>query len=262
MKKQLFLALAALCFTMLPLSLSSCGGDDDNENDTPVVLPPTTYTANGVEFKMITVQGGIFVMGQESSGDMHRVELSTFSIGETEVTQGLWHAVMGRYPSYIKGDEYPVEYVSYQDCQNFIQKLNELTGETFRLPTEAEWEYAAIGGKLRMEYAFSGSNNLDEVAWYAGNSGNETHVVATKSPNELGLYDMSGNVHEWCFDWYVENIRDVSQFKDPQGPATGTYRVVRGGSWATESDWCGVKVRSGADPKHVINTLGLRLAKS
>ena len=171
-----------------------------------------TFTVNGVTFTMIAVEGGTFQMGatSEQGSDaesdekpVHSVTLSDYCIGETEVTQELWEAVMGSNPSGFSGyPQRPVEKVSWNDCQEFITKLNQLTGKNFRLPTEAEWEYAARGGNKSQGYKYSGSNTIDNVAWYYSNSASRTHDVKTKSPNELGIYDMSGNVWEWCYDWY------------------------------------------------------------
>ena len=144
---------------------------------------------------------------------------------------------MGSNPSYWKGPKLPVEYVSWYDCQEFIKKLNALTGQNFRLPTEAEWEYAARGGSKSQGYEYSGSNNLDDVAWYDSNSGDKTHDVATKKPNELGLFDMSGNVLEWCQDWYGRDYYSSSPSSNPTGPASGSYRVQRGGSWYDFASW-------------------------
>ena len=169
-----------------------------------------TFYANGVSFEMVEVRGGTFRMGatSEQGSDacdwekpVHSVTLSGYNIGKTEVTQELWQAVMGSNPSRFKGDNMPVECVSWDDCQEFIRKLNSLTSQNFRLPTEAEWEFACRGGNNSRGYKYSGSNYIDNVAWYDGNSGDKTHPVATKSPNELGIYDMSGNVWEWCNDW-------------------------------------------------------------
>lgn len=200
----------------------------------------TTYTVNDVSFTMVKVAGGTFTMGSpdsdsEASKDekpAHPVTLSSFSIGETEVTQALWQAVMGRNPSKFTGNlQYPVENVSWYDCQEFIRKLNSITGITFRLPTEAEWEYAARGGSQSRGYKYSGSNTLDDVAWYKDNSSSTPQPVKAKWRNELGLYDMSGNVWEWCADWEGYTYYASSPQSNPKGPSSGDYRVCRGGSW-------------------------------
>ena len=227
-----------------------------------------TFTIKGVEFKMIKVEGGTFRMGatSEQSNDayddekpVHSVTLSDYYIGETEVTQELWEAVMGSNHSRFKGNnQRPVESVSWKDCQKFIKELNRLTGKEFRLPTEAEWEYAARGGKYSRGYTYSGSDNADEVAWYYDNSGDETHPVKTKKANKLGLYDMSGNVWEWCNDWYG-GYQSYSQ-TNPTGPSKGEYRVLRGGSWGN-FDWCvRVSFRYFNSPGTRNDNYGLRLA--
>ena len=226
-----------------------------------------TFTVSGVTFKMIYVYGGTFTMGctSEQVGDCmsvenpaHSVTLSDFYMGETEVTQALWQAVMGINPSYFKGDNRPVESVSWNDCQKFIQKLNQLTGRTFRLPTEAEWEYAARGGKYYSGYKYSGSNEVGYVAWYEVNSGSQTHDVKTKQPNALGLYDMSGNVWEWCSDRYGSYNSGAQT--DPQGPSSGSYRVLRGGSWYDHARNCRVSDRYGNYPGGRSSDIGFRLS--
>ena len=198
-----------------------------------------TFYANGVSFEMVEVRGGTFRMGatSEQGSDawddekpVHSVTLSEYYIGKTEVTQALWKAVMGSNPSSFKGDNLPVECVSWNDCQEFIRKLNSLTGQKFRLPTEAEWEFACRGGNNSRGYKYSGSNYIDNVAWYDGNSGKKTHPVGTKLPNELGIYDMTGNVWEWCSDWYGRKYSSGAQ-TNPKGPYDGSYRVDRGSSW-------------------------------
>ena len=225
------------------------------------------FTVNGVTFKMIRVEGGPFQMGATSeqgsdAGDsekpVHSVTLSEYMIGETEVTQELWEAVMGENPSYFKGTKNPVEYVSWDDCQEFIRKLNTMTGIKFRLPTEAEWEFAARGGNKSQGYKYSGNNNINEVAWYGGNSDHNTHPVGTKKANELGIYDMSGNVFEWCADWYGDY--GSSAQKDPKGPSQGSDRVLRGGSWLDGARSCRVSNRSDSAPDNFSGFLGLRLA--
>ena len=174
------------------------------------------------------------------------------------MTQALWKAVMGNNPSYFVGDNLPVENVSWDDCQVFIQKLNQLTGKQFRLPTEAEWEYAARGGHKSRGYKYAGGNNIDSVAWCDGNSGNETHPVATKQANELGVYDMSGNVWELCSDWY-DGYQSSSQ-SDPQGPSSGSNRVRRGGGYYFIAMSCRVSYRSFNSPGYRGGDLGLRLS--
>ena len=231
---------------------------------------PKTIVVNGVEFKMIKVEGGTFRMGATSEQGryvaydekpVHYVTLSDYHIGETEVTQELWQAVMGSNPSYFKGDnQRPVENVSWDDCQEFIKKLNRLTGKKFRLPTEAEWEYAARGGKYSNDYVYkySVSNNADEVAWYHDNSGYETNPVKTKKANKLGLYDMIGNVCEWCNDWY--GYYQSNSQTNPTGPSEGEYRVLRGGSWCYRDRFVRVSDRGGFTPDDRGNDVGLRLA--
>lgn len=227
-----------------------------------------TYTVNGVSFTMIGVYGGTFTMGSPDSDSeaysnekpAHQVTLSNYYIGETEVTQALWQAVMGSNPSYYTGDlQRPVEQVSWDDCQTFISKLNELTGENFRLPTEAEWEYAARGGSASKGYKYSGSNNVDDVVWFFDNSSNKTHVVKTKQPNELGIYVMSGNVYEWCSDWY--GSYSSSAQTNPTGPSSGSYRVFRGGSWCHNARFCRVANRICSSPGNGDNLIGLRLVR-
>ena len=236
------------------------------------------FTVNGVTFTMVKVQGGTFTMGAtpgqgESAYDdespAHQVTLSTYSIGQTEVTQALWQAVMDSNPSKYIGDMRPVETVSWEDCQTFISTLNQLTGRTFRLPTEAEWEFAARGGNMSHDYKYAGSDDLDEVGWYISNlpsqqSGSEGYghqPVAQKKANELGLYDMSGNVYEWTNDWYDAYSAD-SQV-NPTGPGDDEgchYRVCRGGAWTRNARSCRVTLRNNPTPVSAYNNIGFRLA--
>lgn len=233
--------------------------------------PGTTFdvTVNGVTFKMIGVEGGTFTMGatSEQGNDAesdekpaHSVTLSGYSIGETEVTQALWEAVMGSNPRYFKGPQKPVEQVSWDDCQTFISKLNSLTGQRFCLPTEAEWEYASRGGNKSRGYKYSGSNTLGNVAWYYDNSGGTTHDVKTKSPNELGIYDMSGNVWEWCQDWY--GTYSSSSQTNPAGASSGSNRVCRGGGRSYTAAHCRAANRDYDTPSRRNYCLGFRLASS
>ena len=227
-----------------------------------------TFTVNGVSFTMVRVEGGTFTMGatREQDSDAyddekpaHSVTLTNvFYIGQTEVTQALWQAVMGSNPSKHRGGNLPVENVSWDDCQTFIRKLNSLTDKCFRLPTEAEWEFAARGGNRSRNYKYSGGNDINTVAWHIGNSGRQTHDVATKSPNELGLYDMSGNVWEWCEDWYGDYGRGSQT--DPTGHSSGSFRVLRGGGWDLHARDCRVSARNSYMPLYHSSYGGLRLA--
>ena len=234
-----------------------------------------TFTVGGVSFTMVAVQGGTFTMGatSEQGGDAsdgekpaHSVTLSSYYIGQTEVTQELWQAVMGSNPSRFEGSNRPVECVSWDDCQEFLSRLNRITGEHFRLPTEAEWEFATRGGSRSRGYKYSGSDNIYDVAWFDKNSYDKgssspdygTHAVATKLPNELGLYDMSGNVWEWCSDWY--GSYSSSAQSNPTGPSSGSFRVIRGGSWSSYAGYCRVSDRYDCSLDCRSNGLGLRLA--
>jgi len=211
-----------------------------------------TFTVGGVSFTMVFVQGGTFTMGctSEQGNDCdsdekpaHRVILSDYYIGETEVTQALWEAVMGSNPSKKwKGDDLPECNASWYDAQEFCRKLSQQTGCTFRLPTEAEWEYAARGGKRSQGYKYSGSNTLSDVAWYKDNSGYQTHPVKRKQANELGLYDMSGNVGEWCQDGYDDYVSYPQT--NPVVPPTSSFIVCRGGDWLENARYCRVAKRN------------------
>ena len=225
---------------------------------------------------MIYIEAGTFTMGATAEqtdyawydeSPAHKVTITKdYYMGETEVTQALWYAVMGQKPTadgdqwsskYGLGDNYPAYYISWNDCQEFITKLNQLTGLTFRLPTEAEWEYAARGGNKSSHFKYSGSDNIGDVAWYSSNSGATIHPVGTKSPNELGIYDMSGNVSEWCSDWYGSYSAEAQT--NPQGPSSGSFRVFRGGSWFDGARNCRVSNRHNHVPSFSDGYLGLRL---
>ena len=227
------------------------------------------FVVGSCRFKMIKVEGGTFTMGATAEqGDdaddderpAHQVTLSDYYIGQSEVTQALWTAVWDINPSLSKGDNLPVTDVSWYDCLIFIEILNsllskELGGKHFALPTEAQWEFAARGGNKSQGYKYASSNEIDDVAWYKNNSGDDLHPVAQKLPNELGLYDMSGNVMEWCQDWYGRYSRKAQT--NPQGPASGTWRVRRGGSWDDDADYCRVSCRYFSAPDSRYN--GFRL---
>ena len=236
-----------------------------------------TVTGNGktVTFKMIKVDGGTFQMGRFGSDDViHSVTLTKdYYMGESEVTQALWYAVTGQSPSYPEyrwsstyglGDEYPSYNISYEDCQSFLSALNSKlfsqlgSGEQFRFPTEAEWEFAAKGGNKSNGYIYSGSNTIDDVAWYSSNSSSTNHPVKTKAANELGLYDMTGNVREWCYDRH--GSYSSSAQTDPTGPNSGGTRVIRGGSWDFPDSYCRVEGRLYDTPTRRNNNSGFRLA--
>ncbi|MCK5739635.1 formylglycine-generating enzyme family protein [bacterium] len=219
------------------------------------------------KYNMVLVKSGTFQMGSNDGDDrnkpVHTVTVSDFYIGKYEVTQAQWQAVMGTNPSKNqKGGNYPVGTVSWNDCQKFIKKLNQQTGEKFRLPTEAEWEYAAIGGDQSRAYTYSGSNTLDDVAWYRNNSDYHTHPIGQKKPNELGLHDMSGNVWEWCQDWYAADYYQHSPQNNPSGPKTGSGRVLRGGSFFvnTEDLRCSIRLNYGPDLRN--GSIGFRLVRA
>ena len=227
---------------------------------------PIEISVGKETFRLVKVKGGVFTMGatseqrDEADSDespAHSVLLDNYCIGETVVTQGLWKAVMGSNPSKWEGDDLPVEGVSWNDAQEFVKRLNHETGRTFRLPTEAEWEYAARGGSKSRGYKYSGSEDLDEVAWYKYNSGGKTHPVKGRRANELGLYDMSGNVWEWCHDWFGVYSGDAQL--NPQGPTSGSYRVLRGGSWGSIARYCRVSYRGYIAPLSRDGDVGFRL---
>ena len=227
----------------------------------------TIPVKDGISIDMVRVEAGTFTMGataeikvpydDNDERPTHRVTLTNdYYIGKYEVTQALWKAVMGNKPSKFKGDNLPVENVKWKDCQKFLSKLNRITGKTFRLPTEAEWEYAARGGNKSRGYQYSGSNNFSDVAWGIG----KTYAVGTKQPNELGIYDMSGNVGELCQDWY--GAYSSSSQVNPTGANSGSYRVYRGGCWIKYAGDCLSSCRYYYKPDHRDSDLGLRLVLS
>ena len=276
-KYLLFAAIAAAIVLLLIFGWqafnrnSESGKNNSTANDmeqkqAPAI--PASINDNAID--MVFVQGGTFTMGctPEQGSDCysdekpaHQVTVSSFYIGKYEVTQEQWKMIMGSNPSNFKGDNLPVESVSWYDVQEFIRKLNAQTGKQYRLPTEAEWEFACRGGLQSAHYKYSGSNNLNDIAWYSDNSGKTTHPVGTKSPNELGIYDMNGNVWEWCDDWYGAYSSGAQT--NPQGTASGSYRVFRGGSCYCIARYARVSNRFNSTPDfRNYNLLGFRLACS
>ena len=260
---------------ILPLDSSFCpscghpiGGFSESSSMDSDILE---FEVEDVSFRMILVEHGHFMMGAASEQKycekpVHKVTLTKdYYMGETQVTQALWKAVMGNNPSEFEGEERPVERVSWDYCQEFIRKLNkklrsQLHGKSFRLPTEAEWEFAARGGNNSCGYQYSGSDDLDEVACYLYNSDYETCDVASFAPNELGIYDMSGNVWEWCHDRYGSYNRFAQT--DPKGPKSGYGRVIRGGGWCSGDSLCRLSGRNSGSLDNRNYALGLRLALS
>ena len=262
------------------------------ERTTPIpnIIDPIESLTND---ELVYVEGGSYTMGatDEQGWDANfdekptrKVNLSSFYMGKYEVTQQLWEYVMS-YSGYAAdgttmsaystdawldkkpsstfgvGDYFPTYYVSYDDIVNiFLPRLNKITGDNYRLPTEAEWEYAARGGCNSQAYKYSGSNTVGDVAWYSENSNSKSRQVGTKQPNELGIYDMSGNVWEWCSDWYADYTS--SEETNPTGAESGSYRVFRGGYWGLSARDCRVSVRSSANPTNRNNSVGFRLVKT
>jgi len=223
---------------------------------------------NEVTFRMIKVEGGIFKMGSNEytyEKPIHQIELNTFYLAEFSMTQELYQCIMGDNPSYFRGKDRPVEVVSWDDAQECIRQLNTLSEVEeleYRLPTEAEWEYAAKGGNKSKENKYSGSDDITKVAWYNENSYEETRPIGLLKKNELGIYDMSGNVWEWCGDWYNRRYYQKSEKKNPKGPIKGSFRVLRGGGWNNNPNNCCSSYRLNNAPMLSFSDVGFRLALS
>ena len=254
MKKQYFLSVTGAI-----LGIASCYSNVMAQNE---------------KIQMVVVSGGTFQMGSNYKLNMvpgvnspekpiHSVAVNSFSIGKYEVTQKQWVDIMGNNPSKHKNcDDCPVENVSWDDVQQFLTKLNSKTGKHYRLPTEAEWEYAARGGNKSKGFTYSGSNNVKDVAWFDHASGFVSHKCGQKKPNELGIYDMSGNINEWCSDWYDGNYYASSPANNPVGPSSGTFRVLRGGCFDRGIQSCRVSNRDEFYPNKPWDSHGFRVAVS
>lgn len=227
------------------------------------------FEVNGVEFDMQRVEGGVFVMGgtreqhrENIASDLpsHTVSLDAYYIASTEVTQALWQAVMHEW--YVSDEwhtpNHPITDVNWYDCQNFVKRLDSITGMPFRLPTEAEWEFAARGGNKSKGFRYAGGNVVDSVSWGLNNAGFRTHSVGCRKANELGLHDMTGNVSEWCSDWYGRYYLGTEP--NPKGAMEGTLKVVRGGSFDNCEDNSYLSRREYYNPEQTMNYCGLRLA--
>ena len=245
---------------------ASYGQSENKSRSIPVPGLATSLTVDlggGVTMQLVLIRPGSFQMGSAKGSDekpTHKVTITKpFYLGKYVITQEQWQQVMGNNPSRFKNAQHPVEQVSWDDCQNFIAKLNEkLPGQTFRLPTEAEWEYACRAGTTT-DYSF-GDNEaaLGEYAWYTGNSGATTHPVGEKKPNPWGLYDMHGGVWEWCADWYAGSYTAGDQ-TDPVGPSSGAGRVLRGGAWYLDTAYCRAAFRGDFAPSSRYDIFGLRV---
>ena len=261
--------VSAFSLLASPLSQEAVAGKESANNE--------AFT-NSIGIKFVLVSAGTFTMGslphEPGRGDderQHRVTLTKpFYMAVTEVTQGQWRRIMGNSPSHFRdcGSDCPVEFVSWNDCQQFVQRLNRREGgKTYRLPTESEWEYACRAGS-KTAFANGGITetscghdaNLDLLGWYCGNSGKEPHPVGQRKPNAFGLFDMHGNVWEWCQDWY--GPYPSGDASDPTGPLSGSYRVLRGGGWHEDVEGCRSAIRVGRPPGSRAGTLGFRLAKT
>ncbi len=270
MKHQLLLAILVIATVaakaQYPVEADTVAADSTAVK--PVDTNIITINLKDLTFEMVRVKGGTFTMGCCNAKDKdcydnefpaHEVTVDSFAIGKLEVTQQLWVAVMEKNPSKWKNDSLPVERVSWEKVQIFIDKLNRITGRTFRLPTEAEWEYAARGGEKSKNHKYAGcSQDLGSYAWYGPNADSHTHKVGQKKPNELGLYDMSGNVWEWCSD-YLGAYTDNAQ-TNPKGPKHGEERILKGGCYSSPTRGCRITDRSNYNPKLGYSYYGFRLA--
>jgi formylglycine-generating enzyme required for sulfatase activity len=231
-------------------------------------LPEKAIDVGGIALTLVEIPAGEFLMGSPAGKGMehehprHKTSITRpFYLGRYEVTQAQWTKVMGDNPSYFKGSDLPVESVSWNDVQKFIAKLNTMTGEEFRLPTEAEWEYACRAGSNAQYYFGDNEDKLDEYAWYTDNSEGRTHPAGKKKPNSFGLHDMLGNVWEWCADWYSKTYYDISPKDEPRGPASGKHRILRGGAWHYSAIGLRPANRYYQSPEYEYADTGFRIAQ-
>ncbi|MCM1531296.1 MAG: formylglycine-generating enzyme family protein [Bacteroides sp.] len=278
MKNALKLSMigALLCFLTASCDNDKGGGDGNGNGDTPKNY---TETAFGMNLQMVYVAGGEFEMGSTVEQDVEAasneapvrtVSLDPYYIGKFEITQSQWEAVMGTTireqmeltgweELYGEGIDYPMYYVNWQEAKAFCDSLSKKTGKRYALPTEAQWEYAAKGGQKSEGYKYSGGDNIEEVAWYEENSEETTHPVGLKKANELGIFDMSGNVREWCSDWY--DIYDEADTENPQGPELSEVRVERSGSFGSDARRCRSTDRRSFKPTYRSFYLGFRVVQ-
>lgn len=241
-------------------------------NSKPTILPSQADIISAIESRMIKVDGGTYTMGCANEKDTscyywekpaHKVTLKDFYMAKYPVTQKEWEAMMSYNPDFKNCPDCPVENITWNEAKQFVEKLAMLSGKSYRLPTEAEWEYAAKGGSNSKGYVYAGSNNIDLVAWYRNNSAKNTHPVGKLAPNELGLYDMTGNVWQWCSDWFDGEYYIHSPERNPLGPdgTSDNYRVVRGGSWWYEAPHCRIVNRDRYPTDAKDDDVGFRLAR-
>lgn len=273
----LALTMALVIMVLMPACKGGSKKAEGAKQDTAVKaeipgVETKVFNVEGVKFTMVKVEGGTFTMGatpeqgatepQPNEKPAHEVTVGDFWIAQTEVTQELFEIVSGFNPSYTRWPQCPVDKVSWKDCKSFLETINELTGEDFRLPTEAEWEYAARGGKLSKGYKYAGSDNLDEVAWTVANADGKSHPVASKKPNELGLYDMSGNLYEWCEDKYLMYDGSEPQYSQKmlKSDIKREFHIERGGCWDQGPTMCRVSYRHAGNYTHMYAYDGFRIA--
>lgn len=267
-KKHVAYVLDCICYGMgwqgeLPEEL--------DEEEEEVSIDKHFVSVGNISFAMVSIMGGTFDLGATPEQGLYaafdekpsiQVSVSSFYLAEIPVIQALWSAIMGDNPSHFKGDNLPVERVSWEDCQEFIKRLSIQTGIRFRLPTEAEWEYAARVGQYSKHNKYAGANDdaKSDYIWLKENSQSQSHEVKTKLPNELELYDMCGNISEWCSDWYFNSYANNGERVNPKGPASGVAKVYRGGSWDDKPMNCRVSKRFSMNPIFKNKLVGLRLA--